>query len=181
MPRLDGPAVVLTNALANNGEVPMGSDHDLVVRIARVDSSLPLPIYETPGAVGFDLLARLETTVAPGGLARIPANVIVATPPGYMLLVAARSSMPGRKGLSVPHGIGVVDQDYCGADDEVLVQVYNFTAEAVTVARGEKIAQGVFVRVDRAHWEEADFAAQPSRGGFGSTTRAAASEPTTLD
>jgi dUTP pyrophosphatase len=159
----------------------MGSDHNLVVRIARVDPSLPLPIYETSGAVGFDLLARLATTVAPGGLARIPANIIVATPPGYMLLVAARSSMPGRKGLSVPHGIGVVDQDYCGADDEVLVQVYNFTTEAVTVARGEKIAQGVFVRVDRAHWDETDFAAQPSRGGFGSTTRVEVSEPTTPD
>jgi len=80
--------------------------------------------------------------------------------------------MPSRKGLSVPHGIGVIDQDYCGADDELLVQVYNFTTAAVTVARGEKIAQGVFVRVDRARWRETDFAAQPSRGGFGSTSRA---------
>lgn len=159
----------------------MENDSDLAVRIARVDPSLPLPAYETPGAVGFDLLARLETTVAPGALARIPANVIVATPPGYMLLVAARSSMPGRKGLSVPHGIGVIDQDYCGADDEILVQVYNFTAEAVTVARGEKIAQGVFVRVDRARWQEADFAAQVSRGGFGSTTPAEIREPGATD
>lgn len=147
-----------------------GSGGPLAVRIARVDPELPLPAYETPGAVGFDLLARVETTVAPGALARIPANVIVETPPGYMLLVAARSSLPGRKGLSVPHGIGVIDQDYCGAADELLVQVYNFTDTAVVVARGEKIAQGVFVRVGRAAWEEADFAARPSRGGFGSTT-----------
>ncbi len=150
---------------------------ELAVRIARVDPALPLPAYETPGAVGFDLLARLATTVAPGALARIPANVIVETPPGYMLLVAARSSLPGRRGLSVPHGIGVIDQDYCGADDEILVQVYNFTAEPVTVARGERIAQGVFVRVDRARWEEADFATQPSRGGFGSTSRESTPPP----
>lgn len=141
----------------------------LRVRIARVDPTLPLPAYATGGAVGFDLLARLETTVAPGALARIPANVIVETPPGYMLLVAARSSLPGRKGLAVPHGIGVIDQDYCGADDEILVQVYNFTVEPVTVGRGERIAQGVFVRVDRAAWEETTFAARPARGGFGST------------
>ncbi len=147
----------------------MSSAERLRVRIARLDPTLPLPAYETGGAVGFDLLARLETTVAPGALARIPANVIVETPPGYMLLVAARSSLPGRKGLSVPHGIGVIDQDYCGADDEILVQVYNFTAEAVTVGRGERIAQGVFVRVDRAAWEETTFAARPARGGFGST------------
>ncbi len=150
----------------------MNTEQQLHVRIARIDRTLPLPVYETVGAVGFDLLARLETVVPAGALARIPANVIVETPPGYMLLVAARSSLPGRKGLSVPHGIGVIDRDYCGADDEILVQVYNFTAAPVTVARGDKIAQGVFVRVDRAQWEEADFTQQPSRGGFGSTSRA---------
>lgn len=142
---------------------------ELQARIARVDPTLPLPAYETPGAVGFDLLARVETTVAPGAMARIPANVIVETPPGYMLLVAARSSLPGRRGLSVPHGIGVIDQDYCGADDEILVQVYNFTAAPVTVGRGERIAQGVFVRVDRARWIESTFTGRPARGGFGST------------
>ena len=139
------------------------------VRIARIDPTLPLPAYETGGAVGFDLLARLEMTVAPGAVARIPVNVIVETPPGYMLLVAARSSLPGRKGLSVPHGIGVIDQDYCGANDEILVQVYNFTAAPVTVGRGERIAQGVFVRVDQAAWQETTFADRPARGGFGST------------
>ncbi len=142
----------------------------LRVRIMRIDPDLPLPSYETPGAVGFDLLARVETTVAAGQLARIPANVVVETPPGYMLLVAARSSLPGRRGLSVPHGIGVIDQDYCGASDEILVQVYNFTDAPVTVPRGERIAQGVFVRVDRAGWEETDFSQRQSRGGFGSTS-----------
>lgn len=142
----------------------------LRVRIARIDPTLPLPGYETPGAVGFDLLARVETIVEPRALARIPANVIVETPPGYMLLVAARSSLPGRKGLSVPHGIGVIDQDYCGVGDEILIQVYNFTDAPVTVARGERIAQGVFVRVDRAGWDETDFTDRPSRGGFGSTS-----------
>lgn len=141
----------------------------LPVRITRIDATLPLPVYETPGAVGFDLLARVETTVAPSGIARIPANVIVETPPGYMLLVAARSSTPAQKGLSVPHGIGVIDQDYCGPGDELLVQVYNFTATPVTVARGERIAQGVFVRVDRAVWAESPAAGRPTRGGFGST------------
>jgi dUTP pyrophosphatase len=114
-------------------------------------------------------VARVETTVAPGAIARVPANVIVETPPGYMLLIAARSSTPGKKGLTLPNGIGVIDQDYCGPDDEVQLLVYNFTAAPVTVARGERIAQGVFVRVARAEWAETDSAARPSRGGFGST------------
>ena len=66
----------------------------------------------------------------------------------------------------------MIDQDYCGPQDEVLVQVYNFTARPVTVARGERIAQGLFVRVDRAAWEETPAAERPTRGGFGSTDAA---------
>jgi dUTP pyrophosphatase len=63
----------------------------------------------------------------------------------------------------------VVDQDYCGDGDEVLCQFYNFTRETVTVKRGERVAQGIFVRVDRAAWDEVDSLPAPTRGGFGST------------
>ena len=84
-------------------------------------------------------------------------------------MVTARSSTPRRKGLSVPHGVGVIDQDYRGDDDEVRCQVYNFTDQPVTVRRGERLAQGIFVRVDRAEWEEVALMDAPARGGFGST------------
>lgn len=139
------------------------------VKIKRIDKDLPLPAYHSAGAAGFDLLCRQQTTIAPGTVALLPANVIVATPPGYMLMVTARSSTPRRKGLSVPHGVGVIDQDYRGPDDEVRVQVFNFTAAPVTVERGERIAQAIFVRVDQASWEEVDAVEAPTRGGFGST------------
>jgi dUTP pyrophosphatase len=99
----------------------------------------------------------------------LPTGVAIATPPGYMLLVTARSSTPRRKGLSVPHGVGVIDQDYCGDDDEIRCQVYNFTDAPVTVRRGERLAQGIFVRVDRAAWQEVASLDTPTRGGFGST------------
>lgn len=139
------------------------------VKITRIDKALPLPSYQSAGAAGFDLLCRERRTVAPGEVALLPANVVVATPPGYMLLVAARSSTPRRKGLSVPHGIGVIDQDYCGPEDEIHVQVYNFTGQPVTVERGERIAQAIFMRVDRAVWDEVDVVDALTRGGFGST------------
>ncbi|HAH00862.1 MAG TPA: dUTP diphosphatase, partial [Ktedonobacter sp.] len=71
----------------------------LEVTIKRVDTSLPLPTYATPGSVGFDLLCRQDTEIAPCTLGLVPANVIVQTPPGYMLLVSLRSSTPRRKGL----------------------------------------------------------------------------------
>jgi len=85
-----------------------------------------------------------------------------------MLLVSLRSSTPRRKGLLIPHGVGIIDQDYCGEGDEIMLQVYNFLDEAVTVQRGERIAQGMFVPIMQVNWNEVDKVGQ-GRGGFGST------------
>jgi len=140
----------------------------LQVTIKRIDTSLPLPTYATAGSVGFDLVCREETEVAPRKLGYIPGNVIVQTPPGYMLLLTMRSSTPRRKGLLIPHGVGIIDQDYCGDGDELMVQVYNFRDEAITVQRGERIAQGLFVPVLQVVWNEVESVGK-GRGGFGST------------
>lgn len=139
------------------------------VKIRRIDPTLPLPNYATDGSVGFDLLARESTVIEPGMIALVPANVVVEVPDGYMLAVASRSSTPKKKGLTPPHGFGVIDRDYCGPEDEIKIQVYNFSSAPVTVERGEKIAQGVFVRVDRFEFEEVDSVRDINRGGFGST------------
>jgi dUTP pyrophosphatase len=139
------------------------------VKIKRIDKSLPLPVYETKGSVGFDFLAREKITIQAKSLALIPANVIVEVPLGYMLVVSSRSSTPKKKGLLTPHGIGIIDHDYCGPNDEIKIQVYNFSELDVTVEKGEKIAQGVFVRIDKFEWEEVEEIRKESRGGFGST------------
>src|SRR5258707_12494791 len=139
----------------------------LNVAIMRIDTELPLPTYGTNGSVGFDLICREDTTVAPRELGRIPGNIIVGTPPGYMLLLTMRSSTARRKGLLIPNGVGIIDQDYCGEGDELMVQVFNFREEAVTVKRGERIAQGIFVPVLRVSWNEVDEMGK-GRGGFGS-------------
>ena len=140
----------------------------LQVTIKRIDTSLSLPTYATAGSVGFDLLCREDTEIAPRTLGLIPSNVIVRTPPGYMLLLTMRSSTPRRKGLLIPNGVGVIDQDYCGEGDELMVLVYNFREEAVMVKRGERIAQGIFVPIMRVAWNEVDDMGK-GRGGFGST------------
>ena len=139
------------------------------VKIKRLDKNLPLPRYETAGSVGFDFVCRESVAIKPHSLELIPANVIVETPPGYMLMVTLRSSTPRKLGLLIPHGVGVIDQDYCGEDDEIKIQVYNFSSNPVTVERGDKIAQGIFVRVDAAQWSEVDRIETETRGGFGST------------
>ena len=139
------------------------------VRVTRIDTTLPLPQYETQGSVGMDLIARETITIEPKTIALIPANVIVETPEGYVFMIASRSSTPRKKGLTFPHGVGIIDQDYCGPEDEIKIQVYNFTHQTVTIERGEKIAQGIFVRVDQMELVEIDDMGNKTRGGFGST------------
>ncbi|WP_040444171.1 dUTP diphosphatase [Ktedonobacter racemifer] len=140
----------------------------MAVAIKRVDTTLPLPGYATAGSVGFDLVCRETVTIGPRELGRVPGNVIVQTPPGYMLMLTMRSSTAKRKGLLMPNGVGVIDQDYSGEGDELLISVYNFRDEAVTVERGERIAQGIFVPVAQVAWNEVAEMGE-TRGGFGST------------
>ncbi|MEK7606889.1 MAG: dUTP diphosphatase [Patescibacteria group bacterium] len=139
------------------------------VAIKRIDSTLPLPRYQTAGAAGFDFYAREAVTVAAHSLARIPSNFIIRIPAGFVLFITARSSLAAKKGLMLANGVGTIDSDFCGPADEILISVYNFTDASVAVERGERIAQGVFVRMDRAEWEEVEIVESSNRGGFGST------------
>lgn len=155
----------LFSRIIDNMETPT---HFLNVKIKRIDTSLPLPAYATAGSVGFDLVCREDTEVAPQSLALVPSNLIVQTPPGYMLLLTMRSSTAKRKGLLMPNGVGIIDQDYCGEGDELMISVYNFRTDPTMVLRGERIAQGIFVPVMRAEWREVEYVGS-GRGGFGST------------
>jgi dUTP pyrophosphatase len=139
------------------------------VSVKRIDPTLPLPSYQSAGAVGFDIVTRATTIVPPGEIALVPGNVVVEVAKGYALLIVPRSSLPRKKGLICPHSIGVIDQDYHGDGDEILVQVKNVTDKQVTVERGERIAQGLFVKVEIAEWVEVDSHGKSDRGGFGST------------
>lgn len=139
------------------------------VRIKRLSKEITLPVYETKGAVGFDFQASKDTVVEPGKVGLVATGMVIETPPGYMLVLASRSSTPKKHGLSVPHGIGVVDQDYAGENDEIFIQVYNFTDQPVKIPKETRIAQGIFVKVDTAEWQEVNSMNNKNRGGFGST------------
>ena len=141
----------------------------LPVEIQRIDPSLPLPQYESAGAVGFDFVTREDTTIEPKSIGLVPGNVIIKVPEGHALVVVPRSSLPRKKALVCPHSIGIIDQDYHGPEDEIFIQVQNISDEPVTIERGDRIAQGLFMRVDRAEWNEVDDHGAETRGGFGST------------
>ena len=139
----------------------------MLVKIKRIDKTLPLPKYETQGSVGFDFVVRQDTLISKKSYGRVPANVIVEVPKGYMLWITDRSSTLKKKGLLISEG--VVDQDYCGESDEILIQFYNPSESDVLVEQGERVAQGVFLQIGAPEFEEVDKMQNPSRGGFGST------------
>ena len=127
------------------------------------------PRYQTPGAAAFDLAAAADVTVAPGQLVLVPTGLVFAVPEGHFLAIVARSSLP-RRGLIVANGLGVLDSDYRGPADEARVLVLNYTANPVSLAKGDRIAQAFVLKVPRVtfvpHTHEDG---EDSRGGFGST------------
>ncbi len=137
------------------------------VKIKRIDISLPLPAYQTPGAVAFDLYSRIDLTIQPKTLERIPTNIIIAIPDGHMLQIKDRSSTLKNKGLAV--SVGYIDQDYCGPEDEILLQVYNTTNQEIIIEKGERLGQAAFIKVEKPEWEEVEQMEKASRGGFGTT------------
>lgn len=137
------------------------------IKIKRIDKDLPLPEYKTSGAVAFDLYSRIDTIIKPKTIERLPTNFIIEIPKGYMLEIKDRSSTLKRTGLFV--STGYIDNDFHGEEDEILLQVYNMTDNEVKVEKGERLGQGVFVKVDIALWQEVEKMKEVSRGSFGTT------------
>ncbi len=139
------------------------------VKIKRLNPDVELPKYHTDESAAFDLASNEDITVQPREVVTVKTGLIVEAPHGHFFLVAPRSSMPRKKGLMMPHSIGIIDRDYSGPNDEVMIQVYNFTDKPVEIKKGERFAQGMFLQVDRVEWDEVDEVRKDSRGGLGST------------
>lgn len=137
--------------------------------VKRIDKNLEIPEYKTKGAVGFDLQAREETVIKPFEVKLIPLNLVVKVPKGYGLFLFSRSSTPSKKGLIVANSVGVIDQDYCGEEDELKLSALNITKKKVLVEKGERICQGIFLKLAVASFKETKKMSKKSRGGFGTT------------
>jgi dUTP pyrophosphatase len=141
------------------------------LKIRRLDSTLPLPAYGTAEAAGFDLTAAHDMAVPPGAVALIRTGLVIQVPSGHFLGIFARSSTPLKRGLMVANGVGVLDPDYSGPEDEVMIQVLNFSNSAVAIKRGDRLAQGIVLPAPRVTWNEVSDTGAATRGGFGSTGR----------
>ena len=146
----------------------------LAIKIVRLPHGrgLPLPAYQSDGAAGMDLLAAVEKetplTLAPGGRALVPTGIVLELPKGCEGQVRPRSGLALRHGITVLNSPGTIDCDYRG---EVGVLLVNLGREPVVIRRGERIAQLVVQRVERAQLALSERIAETRRGagGFGST------------
>jgi dUTP pyrophosphatase len=145
---------------------------ELSVPVVRLDPDLALPGYARPGDAGADLIARADVTLAPsGGRAMVPTGIALAIPAGFAGFVQPRSGLALRHGVTCLNTPGLIDSGY---RDELAVLLVNTDPELpYEVHRGDRIAQLVIQRVERADFVEVDELPQSERGlgGFGSTGR----------
>lgn len=133
-------------------------------------SDHPLPAYETIASAGMDLRANLEEVVVlkPMERAIIKTGIFLELPIGIEAQVRPRSGLAAKKGVTVLNAPGTIDADYRG---EIGVILVNLSNEAFIVENGERIAQLVIAKHERATWTAVDVLSETSRGegGFGST------------
>lgn len=139
------------------------------VPVRRLDPDLPVPAYAHPGDAGADLVAAADVELAPGERRLVPTGIAIALPDGYVGLVHPRSGLAHRLGVTVLNAPGTVDAGYRG---EIFVNLVNHDpAATVKISRGDRIAQLLVQRVERAVFRVVDELPDTVRGagGHGST------------
>lgn len=141
------------------------------VRFTRLPTNpdLPLPERATPHAAGYDLRSAEESvTLGPGDIRLVGTGLLMELPEGVECQVRPRSGLALKHGITLPNSPGTIDPDYRG---ELRVIMQNLGTEAVTLRRGERIAQLVFVRFEAPEVVLVEELSHTERGdgGFGST------------
>jgi dUTP diphosphatase len=139
------------------------------VLIKRLDPGVPLPTYAHPGDAGADLAAAEDVELAPGERALVRTGLAVALPAGYAAFVHPRSGLAARHGVTLVNAPGTVDAGYRG---EIKVTLLNTDRDQpASFKRGDRIAQLVIQRVERARFHEVEVLPGSVRGdgGFGSS------------
>jgi len=161
----------------------------------RLGDDIEMPVRMTMGSVGYDICSSTHYMFKAGDFGMIRTGLVVQPPEGYHMEIALRSSIPKKKGMLIPNGMGIIDQDYCGENDELCVPMWKFgrgsqdrevyifnepertelnmyeTEWGITISKGERIAQLVFRKshIPRLYDKTGEPFAVEDRGGFGST------------
>ena len=164
---MSGCRAILTVRTTQEGNPLPRSEPDVLIK--RLDPGVPLPAYAHPGDAGADLSAAEDVELGPGERALVRTGIAIALPAGYAAFVHPRSGLAARHGVTIVNAPGTVDAGYRG---EIKVTMLNTDREhAVSFKRGDRIAQLVIQRVERAVFHEVAVLPGSSRGkgGFGST------------
>lgn len=138
------------------------------IRVTRIHPGAIIPSYGTEKSAAFDLTTA-ELAAIPGkSHGRIPIGLVFGLPPGHVLHIFARSSTFPRYGLMLANGVGVIDEDYSGPEDEISLLVYNAQDKEIAIPAGTRLAQAIVYPRPKIEFEEGP-AQGPSRGGYGST------------
>jgi dUTP pyrophosphatase len=144
---------------------------NLQVLITRLDESIPLPIYAKGGDAGADIVSRIDITLKPGERALVPTGISIALPDGYAAFVHPRSGLAIKHGVTMVNAPGTVDAGFRG--ELQCIMINHDPLESITFKKGDRIAQLVIQKVERAEFVEVKDLPGSGRGtgGFGSTGR----------
>ena len=139
------------------------------VLITKLDPDLPTPSYAKPGDAGADVYSRIDCEIKPGERSLIPTGIAIAMPDGYAAFAHPRSGLAIKYGISIVNAPGTIDAGYRGELQMILIN--HDPKESFVVKRGDRIAQLVFQKVERAEFVEVVELPGSNRGsgGFGST------------
>ena len=133
-------------------------------------SAHELPNYETIASAGMDLRANISEPITLKSLERaiVKTGLFIELPIGYEAQVRPRSGLAAKKGITVLNSPGTIDADYCG---EIGVILVNLSQDDFVIENGERIAQLIIAKHERAEWNQVSELSETSRGegGFGST------------
>lgn len=142
-------------------------------KVSRIDEDIKLPERSTKNSAGYDFFAMYDVTIPPYKLGdnpfMIPTGVKAEMLHNEFLMLVNRSSNPKKKKLVIPNSVGIIDADYYNNVDnegEMFFGFYNLSNEPVTIMKGEKLGQGIFMKY---YTTDDDNASGERTGGFGST------------
>lgn len=142
------------------------------VKVNVVHSDAVIPEHQTDLSAGFDLAPVEDVFLYPGSSAVYTTGLIVQAPEDHMLMIVPRSSTWRKWQVSLGNTIGIVDEDFCGPEDELCLYLHNPAprhGNIVRIPAGTRLAQGIFVPITRANFEVVETPLAKTRGGWGST------------
>lgn len=142
----------------------------LNVGISKVHPGAKIPEYATAGSAGFDICLAESVAIKPGETVLARTGLVIETPEGHALILAPRSSTFKKYGIKLANTVGIIDPDYRGPEDEILLALHNTSDTMWLFEAGDRLVQGIFVLTTIADWEVKEVASsEESRGGWGST------------